>query len=146
MIYWRRPYLKPIGLWCKNYLKNDKKYYNIIMKIYCEYNLFWIKWAKSESLNSFLSSVIAFSRKKVCCNFSPKPHDGFSWDKVKVVPNLCSCGSKSCNFKVFMCKYLFHDNNWFFCNNFFYFFEVLGFLGWKRYLYIKTLKLQLLDP
>ena len=72
------------------------------MKIYCKYNLFWIKWAEAEILKLILSSVIAFSRKKVRCNFSLRPHDGFSWDKVQIVPNLRSYGFKSCNFKVFM--------------------------------------------
>ena len=50
--------------------------------------------SQADVLNLILSSVIEFSRKKVCCNFSPKPHDGFSWDKVQIVPNLCSYGSK----------------------------------------------------
>ena len=58
-----------------------------------------------------LSSVVAFSRKTACRNFSLGPHDGFSWDKVQIVHNLCSYGCKSCKFKVFMCKYFFHDKN-----------------------------------
>ena len=29
-------------------------------------------------------------------------HDGLSWEKVQIVPNLCSYGPKSFNFKVFM--------------------------------------------
>ena len=75
------------------------------MRIYCKYNLFWIKWAKVEVLKLILSSDIAFSRKKGCYNFSLRPHDGFSWTKVKIVSNLCSYGSKCCNFKVSMYKY-----------------------------------------
>ena len=31
--------------------------------------------------------------------------DEFSLDKEQIVPNLCSSVPKSCNFKVFMCKY-----------------------------------------
>ena len=65
----------------------------------------------SQGLKLILSSVIAFSRKKVCYNFSPSPHDGFSWDKVQIVSNLCSYRSKSCNFKVFMYKYPFYTKN-----------------------------------
>ena len=30
---------------------------------------------------------------------------------MQIVPNLCSYGPKSCNFKVFICKYLFHAKN-----------------------------------
>ena len=72
------------------------------MKIYCKYNLFWIKGAKAEVLKLILSSDIAFLRKTACRNLSLEPHDGFSWDQVQIVPNLCSYGPKSCNFKVFM--------------------------------------------
>ena len=75
------------------------------MKIYCKYNLFWIKYAKVDVLKLILSLVIAFWRKKVCYNFSLRPHDGFSWDKVQIVPILCSYGSKSCNFTVLMCTF-----------------------------------------
>ena len=111
--------------------KNNKKYfYNKLMKIYWKYNLFWIKSAKAEILKLILSSVIAFSRKTACRNLSLGPHDGFSWDKVQIVHTLRSYGSKSCNFKVFMCKYFFHAKNWCFCNNFFHFFKFLGFLSW----------------
>ena len=53
-----------------------------------------------------LSSIIAFSRKTVCRNLYLRPHDGFSWDKVQIVPNSYSYGPKSCNFKVFICKYI----------------------------------------
>ena len=133
--------------WTKLPKKNDKKYYyNKIIKIYCKCSLFWIKWAKAQVLKLILYSFIAFSRKKVCRSFSLRPHDGFSWDKEQIVHNLCSYGSKSCNFKVLICKYFFHSKNWFFCNNFFHFFEFLGFLSWTKYLYMKILKLQLLDP
>ena len=60
---------------------------------------------KAEVLKLILSSVIAFSRKTVCRNLSLGLHHGFSWDKVQIVPNLCSYEPKSCNFKVFMyCK------------------------------------------
>ena len=57
--------------------------------------------------------ILSYSifKKKVCCNFSVRPDDGFSWDKVQMVDNLCSYGFKSCNFKAFMYKYLFHDKN-----------------------------------
>ena len=92
--------------------KIDKKYcYNKKMKIYCKYNLFSIKEAKAEVLKLTLSSFIAFSRKTACRNLSLEPHVGFSWDKEQIVHNLCSYGCKSCNLKVFMCKYFFHDKN-----------------------------------
>ena len=39
------------------------------MKIYCKYNLFWIKRAKAEVLKLILSSVIAFSTKKFVVTF-----------------------------------------------------------------------------
>ena len=65
----------------------------------------------AEALKLILSSVIAFSRKKVCRYFSLRPYYGFSWDTEQIVHNLCSYGSKSCNFKVFMGKYLFHARN-----------------------------------
>ena len=102
------------------------------MKIYCKYNLFWIKWANSEVHKLILSSDIAFSRKTGCRNLSLRPHDGFSWD-VQIVPNLCSYGPKSWNFKVFMCKYLFHAKN---PNNLKKWKKLLQkypFLPWKRY-------------
>ena len=106
------------------------------MKIYCKYNIFWIKWAKV--LKLILSSDIAFSRKTICRNLSLGPHGGFSWDKVQIVPNLCSY--VLCKSTFFMAK------TDFFCKNFVNFFEFLGFLAWNRYLHIKTLKLQLLAP
>ena len=81
------------------------------MKRYCNNNLFWIKWVKAEVLNLILSSDIAFSRKTACYNLSLGPHDGFLWDQVQTVPNLCSYEPKSCNFKVFMEKYLFLAKN-----------------------------------
>ena len=89
--------------WPKLSKKHNKKfYYNKIMKIYCNNNLFWIKGAKVEVLKLILSSVIAFLRKTACRNLSLGPHDRFSWDKVQIVPYLCSYGPKSCNFKVFI--------------------------------------------
>ena len=74
------------------------------MKIYCKFNLFWIKGAKAEVLKLILSSVTAFSRKSAYRNLYLGPHDGFSWDKVQIIPNLCSYGPKSCNLKVFYVK------------------------------------------
>ena len=47
----------------------------------------------AEVLKLILSSVIAFSTKTACRNLSLGPHDGFSWDKVQIVPNLCSYGT-----------------------------------------------------
>ena len=65
----------------------------------------------SDPLKLILSTVKAFSRKTDCRNLSLGANDGFSWDKVKIVHNLRSYGSISCNFKVFMCKYFFHAKN-----------------------------------
>ena len=56
----------------------------------------------AEVLKLILSSVIAFSRKTSCRNLPQGLHNRFSWDKVQTVPNLCSYGPKSCNFKIFM--------------------------------------------
>ena len=56
----------------------------------------------AEVLKLILSSFTAFSRKPACRKLSLGPHGGFSWHKVPIVPNLCSYGPKSCNFKVFM--------------------------------------------
>ena len=56
----------------------------------------------AEVLKLILCSDIAFSRKIVCRNLSRRLHDGFSWDKVQIVPILCSYGPKSCNFEVFI--------------------------------------------
>ena len=61
------------------------------------------KMSQGRALNSF--------KKKVYRYFSLRPHDGFSWDKEQIVHNLCSYGSKSCNFKVLMSKYFFHAKN-----------------------------------
>ena len=41
--------------------------------------------------------------------FSLRRVDEFLWDKQQIIHNLCSYGSKSCNFKVFMFKYFVHD-------------------------------------
>ena len=63
---------------------------------------------RQRSLNSFYPQISIFKKNSWSYNLSLRPHDGFSWDKVQFVPNLCSYGLKSCNFKVFMYKYLFH--------------------------------------
>ena len=46
-----------------------------------------------------------------CRYFSVRRVDEFSWDKKQIIHNLCSYGPKSCNFKIFMCKYFFHAKN-----------------------------------
>ena len=51
---------------------------------------------------------------QLCRYFSLSRVDEFSWDKEQIIHNLCSYGSKSCNFKIFMCKYFFHYKN---CKN-----------------------------
>ena len=43
--------------------------------------------------------------------FSLRRVNEFSWDKKQIIHNLCSYGSKSCNFKIFMYKYFVHDKN-----------------------------------
>ena len=48
---------------------------------------------------------------QLCRYFSLRRVDEFSCDKEQIIYNLCSYGSNSCNFKVFMCKYFFHDKN-----------------------------------
>ena len=48
---------------------------------------------------------------QICRYFSQRRVDEFSWDKKKIIHNLCSYGSKSCNFKIFIYKYFFHDKN-----------------------------------
>ena len=45
---------------------------------------------------------------ELCHYFSLRKVNEFSWDEEQIISNLCSYGLKSCNFKVFMCKYLFH--------------------------------------
>ena len=40
--------------------------------------------------------------------FSLRRVDQFLWGREQIVHNLRSYGPKSCNFKVFMCKYFFH--------------------------------------
>ena len=40
--------------------------------------------------------------------FFLRPHDGFSWDKVQIAPNLYIYRSKCCDFKVFIHTYHFH--------------------------------------
>ena len=42
---------------------------------------------------------------QLCRYFSLRPHDEFSWDKKLIIHNLCSYGSKSCNFEIIMYKY-----------------------------------------
>ena len=48
---------------------------------------------------------------KHCRYSSLRRVDEFSWAEEQIIHNLYSYGSKSCNFKVFMCKYSFHDKN-----------------------------------
>ena len=48
---------------------------------------------------------------QLCRYFSQRRVDEFSWDKKQIIHNLCSYGFKSCNFKIFMYKYYFHDKN-----------------------------------
>ena len=48
---------------------------------------------------------------QLCRHFSLRLVDEFSWDKKQIIHNLCSYGPKSCNFKIFMCKYFFHAKN-----------------------------------
>ena len=48
---------------------------------------------------------------KLCRYFFLRRVDEFSWDKEQIIHNLCSYVSKSCNFKLFMYKYFFHDKN-----------------------------------
>ena len=43
--------------------------------------------------------------------FSMRRVDEFLCDKKQIIHNLCSYGSKNCNFKIFMYKYFFHDKN-----------------------------------
>ena len=43
--------------------------------------------------------------------FSLRRVDAFAWDKKQTIHNLCSYGSMSCNFKIFMYKFFFHDKN-----------------------------------
>ena len=50
-------------------------------------------------------------KSKLCHYFSLRRVDEFSWDNEQIIHNLCSYGSESCNFEVFMCKYSFHDKN-----------------------------------
>ena len=69
--------------------------------------------------DDFLSSMVFIFKAlflktlkfQLCRYFSLRWVDEFSWDKEQIVHNLCSYGSNSCNFKVFMCKYFFHDKN-----------------------------------
>ena len=65
----------------------------------------------AEVLKLILSTDIAFSRTRVCRNLSLRPYGEFSGDIMQLIPNLCSYGPKSCNFKDFMCKYLFYAKN-----------------------------------
>ena len=41
-----------------------------------------------------------------CRYFSVRRVDEFSWDKKQIIHNLCSYGSKSCHFKIFMSNIL----------------------------------------
>ena len=44
---------------------------------------------------------------QLCRYFCLRRVDEFSWDKKQIIHNLCSYGSKSCNFKIFKYKYFF---------------------------------------
>ena len=46
---------------------------------------------------------------QLCRYFSLRRVDEFSWDKKQIIHNLCSYGSKSCNFQIFMYKNFIHD-------------------------------------
>ena len=48
---------------------------------------------------------------QLCRYFSLRRVDAFSWDKNQIIHNLYSYGSKSCNFKIYMYKYFFHNKN-----------------------------------
>ena len=48
---------------------------------------------------------------QLCHYFSQRLIDEFSWDKKQIIHNLCSYGSKSYNFTIFIYKYFFHDKN-----------------------------------
>ena len=69
--------------------------------------------------DDFLSYMVYFFKAlflktlkfQLCRHFSLRLVDEFSWDKKQIVHNLCSYGSKSGNFKIFMCKYFFHAKN-----------------------------------
>ena len=69
--------------------------------------------------DDFLSYMVYFFKAlflitlkfQLCRHFSLRLVDEFSWDKKNIVHNLCSYGPKSCNFKIFMCKYFFHAKN-----------------------------------
>ena len=70
--------------------------------------------------DDFLSFIVFFFFKalflktlkfQLCRYFSLRPHDESSYDKKQIVHNLCSYGPKSCNFKIFMFIYFFHDKN-----------------------------------
>ena len=59
----------------------------------------------------FKALFLKILKFQLCRHFSLRPHDEFSWDEEQILPNLCIYGPKSCNFKVFLCKYLFHAKN-----------------------------------
>ena len=54
------------------------------MKIYCKYNLFWIKGAKAEVLKLILSLVIAFKKKQLVLTFLWDPMMDFHGIKCKL--------------------------------------------------------------
>ena len=83
---------------------------------------------------------------QLCRYFSLRRVDEFSWDKQQVIHNLCSYGSKSWNFKIFMYNYIFHDKTPKNFKNWKKLLQKNQFLASKKYLHIKTSKLQLLDP
>ena len=72
-------------------------------------------WMADHFLSSmvFIFKVLLLKtlKFKLCRSFSLKRVDEFSWDKMQIIHNLFSYGSKSCNLEVFMFKYFFHDKN-----------------------------------
>ena len=59
----------------------------------------------------FKALFLKILKFQLCRYFSLRRIDEFSWDIEQIVHNLCSYGPKSCNFKVFMCKYFSHAKN-----------------------------------
>ena len=80
---------------------------------------------------------------QLCRYFSLRWFDQFSWDKKKIIHNLGSYGSKSCNFKIFMYKYFSHDKNPINSKKNGKVIAKTSVFGMKKYLHIKTLILQM---
>ena len=59
----------------------------------------------------FRALILKTLKFQLCRYFSLRRFDEFSWDKKQIIHNLCSYGSKSCNFKIFMYKYFVYDKN-----------------------------------